>query len=447
MKTDSPFSRDFKGPAAKPLSTPSSCRQGPRLRRARVVQGLRNPRLNSLLGLGALTALANEALPEGASLIGVSNELGVAAGDGWALIPYGQHPNERGLQPFGKAEAERMVAYFKNTWNTIKRAFIGMPILRGHPDMAKSVRRELAREKDASKRAALQSLINTIERRYPDKTVYGTVTELEARDAGLALRCVLTEEGAALVNEGGLHCFSPHWLCLAGEPGPDGKPTQVPVYLVSIGLTDRPNIAGTSLVNEIPEISPDMKKHILALLAALGRPLANEATDEQITAELQAAAPAAQALLARPEPTALVNEQSRATQLEADLAAERTALANERTALAAVVTQRNELLVAEAIRAGRVTEAQKPTWIARLGRDFAAESVALANEQPAVKTRAATAGLGARKPANAAADQFKALVNERVEKGETWNAAWEAVKATEQGKKLYGDMNAPAETA
>lgn len=390
-------------------------------------------------GAGQWTALANEARPDdGVALIGLGNELAVA-GDGWALIPYGDHPNERGLQPFGRAEAERMVGYFKNTWNTIKRVFVGMPIYRGHPDMATTVRDELKREKDPAKRAGLESLINTIERRYPDKTVYGTVADLEARDTGLALKIILTEAGAALVNEGGLDHFSPHWLGLPGEPR-DGKTVKIPVYLVSLGLTDRPNIAGTSLVNEQAPPSPEMKKQLLELLAALGRPLANEASDEQILAAAPDALAQAQALAARPEATALANEQARATQLAADLAATQTALANERTALAATTTARNELLVGDAIRAGRITEAQKPVWLGRLARDFAVESVALANERPAIKTRAATGDLGARKPANSASEQFTALVNERVAKGEVWEAAWAAVKASPEGKALFGQM-------
>lgn len=446
MKSAPSLSFRFNGPVEKPHPSPAFGVQTRLWPRARGLQGLQIGRLNPGFGAGPLTALANEAAPEGVAVVGLSNELGALAGDGWAIIPYGQHPNDRGLQPFGKPEAERMVGYFKNGWNSIKRAFVGMPIYRGHPDMAKTVRAELKRATEPAQRASLQALINSIERRYPDKTVYGTITDLEARDEGLALRVVLTEEGAALVNESGLTSFSPHWLGLDGPPV-NGKPTKIPVYLVSIGLTDRPNIPGTSLVNDQPEFSPTMKKHILALLAALGRPLANEATDEQISAALEAASPVAQALIARPEATALANEQSRATQLAADLANANTALANERTALAAVTTARNELLVAEAIRAGRITEAEKPTWLGRLSTNFATESVALANERPAVKTRAATTGLGERKPANAASDQFTALVNERVAKGERWEAAWDAVKATEQGKKLYADMNAPAAAA
>lgn len=407
---------------------------------ARGVQGV--------VGGRSWTALVNDRPEAGLPLVGLSNELGVVDGDGWALIPYGDHPNDRGLQRFGKAEAEQMVKYFKSGWNRIKRAFVGMPILRGHPDMATTVRAELKREKDQAKRAGLQSLINSIERRYPDKTVYGTITDIEAREDGLAIRPVLTEEGMALVNEEGLTCFSPHWLGLDAEPV-NGQPVKRPVYLVSIGLTNRPNIPGTSLVNDQPEaadaVSPAMKKHILALLAALGRPLANEATDEQITAELEAAAPTAQALLARPEPTALANEQSRATQLEGQLSTLNTALANERTELAAVRKQRNELLVAEAIRGGRITEAQKPVWLGRLDRDFAAESVALANETGAVKTRGTTGDLGSRKPANSARDQFTALVNERQAKhpGETWDASWAAVKGTKEGAQLFKEMDAP----
>lgn len=413
-------------------------------------------------GLQPLTALANEAGPDRIALIGLGNEIVSPVGDGWALIPYGNHPNERGLQPFGKAEAEQMVGYFKNTWNTLKRAFVGMPILRGHPDMVGSVRKELARAKDPATRTSLQALINSIERRYPDKTVYGTIADMEARDDGLALRPVLTEAGAALVNEGGLTCFSPHWLCVPGQPI-DGQATQVPVFLVSIGLTDRPNIAGTSLVNELgaesseltapssqlpaSTLSPMNKTLVLELLATLGCPLANEASDEQLATALGTAKASAAELAARPEITALVNEQSRATQLTADLATAATqvetavtALANERAAHAATTQARNETLVASAIQAGRIYEATKPVWLGRLARDFSTESMALANENAAVKTTPKTAELGGRKAPSAARDQFTALVNERLAKGEAYDAAWQATKATTTGKALYEQM-------
>lgn len=363
-------------------------------------------------------------------MTGLVNELAVDQADGWALIPYGEWPHDQGLQRFGKAEAEEMVGYFKNPWNRIKRALVGMPIFKGHPD--------------------LPALAN----QYPDKTVYGQIFDMEARDAGLALRLVLSEEGAALVNEKGLTKFSPHWLAktLGIEAG---RTVFGPVFMKSIGLTDRPNIAVTSLVNSAPggaaENQPQshpMNKLIIALLAALGRPLANEATETQISEALTAAVPVATALLQRPEATALANEQTARTTAESRLSELTTALANERTALANAIEAHANTLVNHAVVAGRITEADKPIWLGRLKRDFASESTALANCQPVVKTKAKTEQLGNRKPASAAGDEFTALVNEAMPRhANNWTAAWAAVKATAKGKALFEQMNLQEDAA
>lgn len=392
-----------------------------------------------------LVALVNDR-PEGLEpLIGLSNELALTASDGWALIPYGDHPNTRGLQRFGKASATQMHGYFKSAWSRLKRAFVGMPIYRGHPDQADTVRRELAKEKDPAKRARLTALINDIERRYPDKTVYGAIADIEVREDGLAIKPVLTPDGEALVNEHGLNAFSPHWLG-RDLPAEGGREIKEPIYLVSIGLTDRPNIAGTSLVNSIPESTMN-KALIIKLLAALGRTsLTNEATDDQVNAEMAEALPAAQALSQRPEPTALANEQTARTTAETELEKANTALANEKAAHVATAKARNELLVGEAIRAGRITEAAKPVWLGRLERDFDGESTALANEAAAVKTQSRTGDLGDRKPNAEASDKFTSLVNERVAKGELWNDAWQAVKATKEGQALLEQMDVEATT-
>lgn len=407
------------------------------------------------LNHGGATSMANEAIDDATPLTGLCNEITAdRTADGWALIKYGVWPNERGLQRFAREDAEKMVGYFKGTWNMIKRAFVGMPIFRGHPDLAEAVSKERDREKDPAKRSRLTALVNEFSRRWSDKTVYGTVADMEAREEGLAIKPILTEEGAALVNERGLKWFSPHWLGLP-LPKTPGGPEHACVLMRSIGLTDNPNIAGTSLVNSQPE-NPDMNKFILALLAALGRPLANEATESQITEALTAAVPVATALLERPESTALANEQSARTTLEGQLTAEKeratgldsqisdlnsqlsaaaTALANERKAHAGI-------LVDVAIKDGRVTEAQKPVWLSRLERDFAAECTALANTAPTVKTTARTLGMGGRKESSDAATQFTALVNEAMPKhGGDRDAAWAAIKLTPTGKALFEQMS------
>ena len=37
--------------------------------------------------------------------------------EGWTVIPFGSWPHSRGLQIFGKAEAENIVSAFKSTWS------------------------------------------------------------------------------------------------------------------------------------------------------------------------------------------------------------------------------------------------------------------------------------------------------------------------------------------
>jgi len=418
--------------------------------RARHARGFARA-LSAHCGLG-LVALANEAGPDGEALIGLGNELGEAAADGWVRIAYGEHTHDQGIQRFGRAQADEMVGYFKNGWNRLKRAVAGLPIFNGHPDLADQLRKQRTALANDAQRAVLDRRIAELDRQYPDRREYGAIADMQARDDGLYLKPVLPPAGEALVNSG-KNRFSPHWLAKAiGTER--GRTVYAPVFLLSIGLTDRPNIADTSLINSQPEIMN--KKLLIQLLAALGRtPLANEATDEQINTELTAALPAAAALAQRPEATALANEQTARTTAETQLneaktklTTAETALANERTAHAATVKARNEALVGEAIKAGRITEANKTVWLGRLERDFATESVALANETGTMKTTPRTGDLGTRTQPNAASEQFTALVNEALPKhGNNWQKAWTAVGTTAKGKELLKKMDEKSATS
>lgn len=370
-------------------------------------------------GPAGLFALANEGDLVGGGYEFIGNVAPVGA-DGWARVPYGEHPHDQGLQRFTKADAEEMVGYFKNAWNRLKRVVSGLNIYKGHPDHP--------------------AFANV----HKDKASYGTVADMEARDDGLYLKPVVTPEGEALINSG-LKYFSPHWLAKkVGEHG--GKPIFAPVFMKSIGLTATPNIGGTSLVNSKKPMNPKL----LALLAVLGRTVAADATEAQLNAELDAATGHANSLAARPEATALANEQTRVTELTTQLANANTkateaatALANEQAAHKATVKARNLALVDSAIRAGKIVEANKAVWLGRLDTNFAVESVALANETGAIKTQPRTAHLGDRKAPSEAREQFAALVNEALPKhGDNYQAAWNAVKATATGKALLEKMDA-----
>jgi hypothetical protein len=438
MKTDLSF-------AFKPFAR-ASTRTDVRARRARAfARGLKAS------GGEGLVALANETGPEGEALIGLGNELGEATADGWIRIAYGEHAHDQGLQRFGRAQADEMVGYFKNGWNRLKRAITGLPIYSGHPDLADQLRKQRTALANDAQRAALDRRIAELDRQYTDKREYGAIADMQARDDGLYLKPVLPPAGEALVNAG-KNRFSPHWLAKAiGQE--HGRTVFAPVHLLSIGLTDRPNIADTSLINSKPEnqpMNPVLQKKLIELLAALGRtPLANEATDDQFTAELTASIPVATALAHRPEATALANEQGKVTELQgkvtelqAKITTADTALANEKKAHGDTIKARNEALVVAAIKTGRVPEANKVVWLGRLERDFATESVALANETGALKTTSRTADLGARTQPNAASEQFTALVNEALPKhGNDWGKTWRAVAATTKGKELLIKMD------
>lgn len=343
-----------------------------------------------------LHSLANEseALVSDTEFVGMGNEIAIGD-DGMALIPYGSWPHVDGMQRFGKAEAEQMVGYFKNVWNQMKRAVTGLPIFKGHPD--------------------LPGMANE----YPDKTEYGQISDMQARDDGLALKLVLGSSGAALVKRG-LKYISPHWLANQVGRQPNGKPIFAPVFMKSVGLTDHPNIPGKSLLNTASAGSqqqhqstttmPDWLKKLLGL--------ANEATEDQVKSKVSD-------LLARPEPSALANEQSaktnaeaRVTALTTDNAKLSTSLTEAQTALANERKARVDETVASAIRTGKIAEAEKATWAKRLLTNFEEESKALANSKSGPKT-AAVANPQHAELGNATADagaKIKGLVNAEMAK-------------------------------
>lgn len=368
-------------------------------------------------------------------LIGLPNTLDLTAGDGWAQIaPYGRWPHREGLQVFERADAEAIVAQFKSTWGRIKRAVVGIPLFRGHPDHIQ--------------------FANT----HTDATAYGQWSDLAARADGLWGRPVISPAGAALI-ESGLKYLSPNWRCLRVPLA--NSAVWRPRILDSVGLTDTPNIPGRSLVNTTPPpMNPSL---LLQLLTALGLPVEPAPTDDQLNAHLTAAIPLAKSLAARPDPastTAPTASNSPSTPAAVSDPAATKPVANETTTAAATTVAalhsqlsalssqltaaqaaRNAALVTAAVSLGRIPEAARPVWLGRLERDFAAESVALANESGALKTTPRTAALGTRKLDSAAAEQFTALVNEALPAhAHNWSAAWAAVKATAKGQQLFTQM-------
>lgn len=298
------------------------------------------------------------------NIAGLANEV-IVDERGWAIIPFGDWPHDLGMQKFHREQAQAIANAFNAVAGKLRRAIVGLPIFKGHPD------------------------VPALANQYPDKEEKGQVAAVEVRDTGLAVKLILSAAGADLVAKG-WKFISPYWLANIISEGADGRKTFAPALLRSIGLVSRPNIPSPSLANagQPANQNPPMNPETLKLLG-----LANVATPtaEQIAEAIKALHTQANSLAnAATENTTL---KGQITVLEGKVAAGVTDLANaasaKTTAETALANERSARVgehVSQAIRSGRILIADKAVWEGRLQTNFAAESVALANTAPKVKT-------------------------------------------------------------
>ena len=412
---------------------------------------------------------ANAEESESAQLLGLANELTIEA-DGWAIIPFGDsaHSGRDGrmlanaaekpqpvIQRFDRAAAEAVVGDFKSTWSRIKRAVVGLPIFKGHPD--------------APRFAA----------RFPDRMPRGTIADMEVRDRGLAIKPVLTGEGAAEV-EAGWSAFSPYWPSrLVGEE--NGTRIFSTFKLISIGLLPpgRENIAGLSLANAVePDSDPasvTMKDKLKKFLQSIGVSTPDQADETALANGLDSASTAIESLKTdkAAAETKLVTltaqlstlgaERDTAVALANAKAGEITILANAKetaeTALKAERTARAKLVVLDAVKTGRVVAAELEAETLALANaaDFAAAATALETRAPKLHTQSALGRLAAEgNNGKSRTEQVIHLVNERMESdpaikslplSQRYDAAFSAVEADPQNAALFAAMQKPGTAA
>ena len=300
---------------------------------------------------------ANEAdSPENVRMIGAANDVlaiapiseEVGHADHWFQVsPFGRFPHRVGMQVFDRQAANSIVARFRSARDRLARLWRGLPVFVGHPDMDPKT--------------------------YPDHRKYGSIRELEVRADGLWARPRWSRAGREIVNDEHYDFQSPLWNM---EPVPDEPGAFRPVELISVGLTNRPNIPGKPVGANTNTAAPDPMKN--KLIARFGlKPLAgaDEVTDAQIEQTLDAQRAAANERPALAQQLAAANEAR---------AAERRARIAEKLALAA--------------NAGRITASEQAGWQARFEQDFEGADAALARLVPAMNTRATmlTAHLGGR---------------------------------------------------
>ncbi len=356
--------------------------------------------------------------------------VGSLAEDGWAhLAPFGDFPglatmvNDDGtsagtkpaVQRLDRAAAEALVAKFKSPWSRFTRWLRGLPIYHGHPD-------DPARG-----------------HQYPDRGSKGMIVDLEVRDTGLYARPVFNNEGQQLLEAQHGLAFSVRWA--ADNVGDDGgKLVLRPVEILSAGLTRHPNLP-VQAVNETPMDLSALR----AALKRLGITVPDDADLNAIIAAINAAAD-----MGQPHIKQAANDRAALDTAQTDLATVRGQLTTEqgnvtalRTELANERQQRATLLIDAAIREGRVTEAQRAGYVTQFANDFAAATAALSAAKPAASLPQSSR-VGAAQMTGRTADlvtrQQTAMqvINERVVRGESYDAAFAAVR--KERPELFGEQ-------
>lgn len=138
------------------------------------------------------------------------------------FVPYGEYPHPLGLQILDRMAATAMSEAFESlisklrgmaaTKSTFRSA---LPVYIGHPD-------------DPSKAG-----------QYLDGAAYAWITLIKPQETGVMFSCEWLADGEELIKSKKYLFFSPHWKM---KPIPGRAKAFRPFQLISIGLTNRPNI-------------------------------------------------------------------------------------------------------------------------------------------------------------------------------------------------------------
>ncbi len=282
--------------------------------------------------------------------------------DGWFKIsPYGTFRGKVPGRPQSVAQANAlaMVSEFNSVLGRLGRAFRGVPIYHGHPDVDPEI--------------------------WPDDRRIGKITQLEARVDGLWGLAEWNSVGQENKAEGWWVFPSPRW------DAPAGKAAFEPDRLISVGLTNTPRITesepvfNSQLDNksqiETKPMDPQIIRHKLGL--------APEATDEEVLVKIEtltAAAKKEEAQETSPEKAQEAAEPG----MEDQHAKHAEAMAEKDKKITKLHEELNNSLLDAALRDTRITPADRAQWATKLAGE---DRESHANALNALKPRLNTASL------------------------------------------------------
>lgn len=335
----------------------------------------------------ALTRARLIATNEARAFAVASNELSLD-GEWLKISPYGDFPNKVGLQRITKGDAETMVAAFNSLRGRAARLFMGLPIYVGHPDVEPTP--------------------------TTDRRRYGKITDLEARDDGFYGKVALNDLGQEAIAQGHYLFNSPAWYLKR-----DGKFVR-PVELISVGLTNTPQIPGEPWAKNETTEGQNMPTWLKELLVSKGL-LKPEATEDECKTAVNSL------VLLPARVTELQGQLTTATNERTSLTTERDALKTERdglkTANSTLTTERDGLKTKRierelelAVNNGVIKEADRVAWNEKLTTNFDAALTELKGKKAAVATNSRVGNLGNRKGESTTGSEKITAINEAVRK-------------------------------
>jgi phage I-like protein len=146
-----------------------------------------------------------------------------ATQDWLKLVAYGEYAHRFGMQVVTKESATKMAKSFHSLTNRFARKFKGVPVYIGHPD-------------DVHFRGQIG---------HSDTRAYGWVQDVDARDDGFWVKIKWSRAGEELIANEHFKFLSPRWEMQEFASGRFS-----PKNLLSIGLTNNPNISTETFINE-----------------------------------------------------------------------------------------------------------------------------------------------------------------------------------------------------
>jgi hypothetical protein len=378
-----------------------------------------------------LTAINNASVTAVNEVIGVFNELTLAEGEKekrYLYCRYGTYPQTvPGVgviqQVVDREAAEQIVANFRQAAG-MEVLFKGVPHYEGHPDDPAWLAQNPGHKAIA----------------------VGRIKKVEAGEDAIYVTSIFNTLGVPLLS-GAAPAYdghSPRWRM---SPIP-GKPKHFrPVMLISDGLTNNPNIPGSRIALNagVPgQPSPD------------DNPNDGGQTENQNDENMKLTPEALKALGFAPDATPsetdistaivrLMGEKQSAdaakVTAESEATAANTKVITLTTQLSAAHGKLSETVASNAVKEGRITEADKPKWITALNTDLDGESAKLATLMPVLNTSSKLPDLGGRRDANVldaqgnietmntAARAYAAEHNIDISNAEGWGRAWNGAKA------------------